>query len=277
MTTAPGTVDANSRWRLRASGTTPRIVARSIISLSMIFLGTPVSGQSLKTGTSIVYIRSRDAFWIGADSHQLQLATGKKENACKIKHSKDMYFAVVGPENFGSVFDANAEARRAIAQTTSAKDARDAFVTQMTPRFERAIPAMLKEYPSFFKYLDKPNPKEAFSQAVFFEMMNGIIYAENAEFHLKLEKGRRRVFVVRNNCPGECPEPASITPLGRSAAFQPPFDMTKLPSDPVATIRMMIEMEMKAEPQDVGGNVNIFKLDATGGHWLTHNPECVGR
>jgi len=251
------------------------------LALSVFFLlGDHSRRPSYKRGTTIVFIRAHNRLWIGADSLVLQLKTGEKQNVCKIHRSVgNVYFVLTGTTELGGYFDAVSEADKSVRDTGNAILARDQFAKRMIPLFQKAIPAMRKYYPAeYSSNWEQPDPRYVFFQAAFFDIKQGVAYAETVSFKIKRGQGVRTVVSEQQNCPGSCDESGSLTPLGKNKAFQPPFDPASLqPFGPPETIRRMISMEIAAEPNYVGGNIDILQLDALGGKFLTNNPECNGR
>jgi hypothetical protein len=86
--------------------------------------------------------------------------------------------------------------------------------------------------------------------------------------------------------PGDCPEAGALETWGKNKAFRPPFDMNSINSgDPIEAITKLIAMEEKAEPELVGGNIDIIQIGRSArlnladyvaaGAWIRRRPSVV--
>ena len=238
---------------------------------------------SISTGTCIVYIQTPDRVWVGADSLTTQLKTGGTDlHDCKIYRLGSVLFAFAGAKNLQDVYDAKSIAEDAIRSGGTPEKARDIFAEKMKPLFEKAVPVLQKFYTKYYNEAwENPSPKFYFFEIIFFGFENGTTSVKYAGFQVQKTAGHERhVEVKRDGCSRkDCAEKGIVGMLGKNKAFTAPgFNpQTLAAGNPVATIHKMIELETAAEPQWVGGDINIIRTDANGAHWETDAPACRGR
>lgn len=253
--------------------------------LFTIFLLATIGATPVEDlGTSIIYIQSPMAIWVGVDSliANPALDGGKNTFACKIYHQGPTYFTFAGILKISGHYDAVDVASKSVLLRQNVKGARDEFVAGMIPPFEKSLPLIEKAYPNFYwSNVEQPKePRFAFFEAVFFAFEGGKPTGAYAKFRATRRQDRSlRIVADKDSCPGEnCFDGTFVKPLGKSKAFQPPFTFDAFVTHhPVEDIIRLISLEEKAEPDYVGGNINVIRIDALGVHWETNNPECVGK
>jgi hypothetical protein len=235
----------------------PPIFAASIILICLAWT------ESL-LATTIVIIRTSSHIVVAADS-LWSYQRGEQELAprigCKVKKVGNIYFTGSSTNVDGRQMQDLA--LRAMMTSRSAAAAADQFVLASG---ELAARTAALEKDSVIEQCWR----RACAQAVFFGMEDGVPTIIEIRFE-QLGQSRESLKLKPHkfSCPGHCPSrPRTVLLFGRKQYIDKVAQKkSELMQSDENTARKLVEIEKKAEPQYVGGPIDVLTLDAGGSRW----------
>ncbi len=232
--------------------------------------------SSALANTSIIVVRTPDVVYLGADSKTItggQPVTDRK--TCKIHQADELFFAVAG--------FAGDQRRGFNVPEIVARAAKNGFtIREMVRRSEEAIVEQLtgelvrlkNEAPETYEKVVKGSGGTALALA-FAGYEDGATLVIISQFATRNENPHS-VFIKRDSCPGNCPFGVKTFFLGSYQAIARYIAGKTGEGDmePIEAIRYLIELEMKENPQGVGGPVDILQIDRQGPKWIQKKDEC---
>jgi hypothetical protein len=228
-------------------------------------------------GTAVVYFRNPSVMFVGADSKVVDSGRKPLPNTCKIGHEKQTYFVFTGPTSRGRQSNVSMAAAKAIDHDGDLSETGDEFVKLISPDFERWMPEVERTLLEDFHKTGDPFNRDRFifAEILFWKMEKGSPYYALRTFRAVRGNGNPVIQVTPEDClPTNCLNSTVINALGKQKAFKE-FSSRREPitDAPPQIIEKLLRKEMTIEPDTVGGNVNLMKLDASGATWLI-NTEC---
>jgi hypothetical protein len=225
--------------------------------------------------TSIKILRGYTEIVIGADS-KANIGSGSFF-ACKIVQAGSVFIVASGiAENRVIGFNALAIAQQACGT--------DGTISQKADRVQKAL------LDPFIKVLDRA--RQLFQQdyerkreeganrlsVTLCTIENNIPTLVVIDFEVDTPANERPVVrPTRKVCPGECPPIETLVDIGSQQASKaflaqnPAFWDTY---DSVTGIRKLIEVEIEANPAEVGSPIDILRITKDGAYWVQKKPQC---
>lgn len=241
-----------------------------IIIAMLVAFAIPLVSSS----TCIVVINTKKEIFIGADSKRtidgINRETGKPEVTidsmyCKISHVEKMYITIAG-------FSDESASKAATIACYNAK------VFSEIPRyFEEKLKCYLTAEIEYVKHLNKSKYNSL------------ITYKEigSASFSW-IDKGSARLISIYYKITSKPEDPISIefeTIMDPYISFHGTRDHISFLPDRIidsmiintgyaATIKNLIQLEMKHRPNSIGGPIDILKMDYQGEKWIAKKKTC---
>jgi len=226
--------------------------------------------------TSIIAVRTPGVVYLGADSKMItegQPATDRK--VCKIHQADELFFAVAGfAGDRRREFNVPEIVARAAKNGSTIREMVKRSEEAMVERLEAELVRLKNEVPAVYEKVVREEGGTVLALAF-------AGYEEGATFVIITQFGTRDgnpplVFVKRDSCPGNCPFGVKTFFLGSHKAIARYIAEKTGEGDmePIEAIRYLIELEMKENPQQVGGPVDILRIDRQGPQWIQKKEEC---
>jgi len=228
--------------------------------------------------TSIVVIRMPWVVVMGADSKTtVEGSETSAGTACKIYQAGDLFFAVAGLTNDpGRGFNAPAMIGRAIRNESTmeakVKAAEEAIIEGLIKELNR----LQAEDPTIYERRVRAEGGKVLSLA-FVGFQNNESFALVRQFQA-VESHPVSVRVSRESCPGNCSDGVRMFFLGQYRAVE--RYMSKRSQDTrqlslEEAVNHFIELEIRENPQEVGGPVDILRIDKDGPRWIQKKDGCA--
>ncbi|MGH9517500.1 MAG: hypothetical protein ACRD3P_17670 [Terriglobales bacterium] len=217
-------------------------------------------------GTTIVVIRTPKHFVVAADSLWIGVDPASPTNEkhaffCKMRRVGHIYFTSSTSEiDALQLITLGREAMKTSVTIAEAAQKLAAKSDQLAKRTaEMGVPqSVINECQG-----------HVCSDALFFGIENGVPTMVHLDF---VQEGRTpstlRFIPHTYTCPGKCKGPWDIFFLGQKQEIvrsdHPKF-VNGTPDQEIA--RKLVELEEKADPEEVGGPIDVLTLDAQGAHW----------
>ena len=227
--------------------------------------------------TTIVVIRTHKEVVLATDSKATYEGGDAPENAgpvSKIYGMGDLFFAVSGlaedPETKFTVPGIVAEASRGlstVAEKVKAIEARleTALVTE--------VPKVRERDPDLYQKL--VSGKWDVLSLVVVGLEKGVPFARGMAFSLNSSPDGLRASLKENSCPGDCLFGVKTLWLGQSDEIAKYMEGRRSPRKPVADFaRFLIQLEIDAKAEGVGGPIDIVRITSTGAEWVQRKPDC---
>jgi hypothetical protein len=234
-------------------------------------------GSAAFADTSIVVIRMPWVVVVGADSKTtVEGSAASTGTACKIYQAEDLFFAVAGLTNdAGRDFNAPAIIREAIRSESTLAGRVQAAEEAMIARVSRELNRLRAENPSVYARRVKAEGGKVLTLA-FIGFQDGKSFALVRQFQAD-ESNPVAVRVSRESCPGDCPDGVRMFFLGRHKAIER-YLSQRSKDDPRLSleeaVKHFIELEIGENPQEVGGPVDILRVDKDGARWIQKKDTC---
>jgi hypothetical protein len=233
-----------------------------LLPASLTLLGL-VWAQSL-LATTIVMIRTARHIVVAADS-LWSYQRGEQELppriGCKVRRVGNIYFTGSSTNVDGRQMEHLA--LQAMMTSRSAAGAADRFVLASGELAARTA-ALEKD-----SVIDRCW-RRACAEAIFFSMEEGVpTIVEIRLEQLGESRGSLKLKPHKFSCPGHCPDRLrTVLLFGRKQYIDKIAQKkTKSVQSDENTARKLVEIEKSAEPQYVGGPIDVLTLDAAGSHW----------
>jgi hypothetical protein len=226
-------------------------------------------------GTTIVAVWTPSEVVIAADS---MVSGGRdfavKGETCKIRLLGPTVFASAGfVANLPLQVDVYRIAEESVAD--SPREHAERFATRFIAEMGRVVRWAKEHEPEAWVEYQR---NECF-QAVFAGVENETPVLLLRTFRCAADF-QGRPFVIRErslDCPGDC-DPAGLRylPLGTARSERPPVTFWREHKDVATAVRLLVEEQMKANPDRVGGSVSVVRVRTTGLACVACPPPCQG-
>jgi hypothetical protein len=212
----------------------------------------------------VIYIASNGHIYVAADSKRTFYFADslQSETVCKIHRVGASYFAISGIDDAGLLKGAN----KALTENSNIDSAIHAFGEAMVIHYNRLMTDMISYYPERVPhFLD-----DGLAQVSFFGFYNGKPRVTNIEFECRLGVNGTVITSYRVK------EIKEITVIGISgdivnASYKDmPSGYTREHNAPLY-VQKLVEIEIKSQPQAVGGPVDVLELQPGRGVWINKN------
>jgi len=247
------------------------------IQIIITLLGIQIAlCSSALANTSIIVLRTPSVVYLGADSKTItegQPVTDRK--VCKIYQAHELFFAVAGiASDRRRGFNVPEIVARAVLNGFTigemVKLSEEAIVEQLISELVR----LREEDSATYQRMVKTDGGTILALAF-------AGYEEGATFVIISQFGAMddhppSVSVKRDSCPGNCPFGVKTFFLGSYKAIARYIAGKTGEGDmePIEAIRYLMELEMESNPQEVGGPVDILRIDKQGPKWIQKKEEC---
>jgi len=247
------------------------------LQIVIALLGFPIAlGSPALANTSIIVVRTPSVVYLGADSKMIMegqpLADRK---VCKIYQADELFFAVAGfagdrRRGFNVPEIVARAVRNGSTNRERVKQSEEAIAEQLTAELVR----LQEEDSAAYQKMVKTEGGMILSLAF-------AGFEEGATFVIISQFGARddhppSVRVQRDSCPGDCPFGVKTFFLGSYKAIARYISEKTGEGDmePIAAIRYLIELEIRNNPQEVEGPVDILRIGRQGPEWIQKKKEC---
>jgi hypothetical protein len=219
----------------------------------------------IATGSTVIVTRTLHFFLLTADT-RVTFEEGKPpQHACKIHRVGQTFFAVTGMAKASPGWDAYGTATAASGSGGGVRQIGSAFERIAKPRLVAAVERMRVDAPKLFA-------KHVRGEGVVFSV--AFVAIERGTPTLELVEFRYRaggsLDVTRESCPGGgcIGVGAESYFLGQSDAIMKHRAATPPPDLTLDTITdyfvSLVELEIKAHPEDVGGPIDVVRINLNG-------------
>ncbi len=232
--------------------------------------------SSAPANTSIIVVRTPSVVYLGADSKMTtegQPVTDRK--VCKLHQADELFFAVAGfagdqRREFKVPEIVARAARKGSTMSERVRRSEEAVVERLTAELIR----LKNEAPATYEKMVREEGGTVLALA-FAGYEEGATFAIISQFAIR-DPESPSVFVKRDSCPGNCPFGVKTFFLGSYKAIARYIAGKTGEGDmePLEAIRYLIELEMEENPQEVGGPVDILRIDRQGPQWIQRKGEC---
>jgi hypothetical protein len=230
-------------------------------------------------GTTVVIYRDSTRIVVGADTlrHFVKPSRGSESYSfCKIKKTRTIYVSMAGLTADLPNFDAYRLASRAITHSNGVVESAKQFAKLSTGPFTEEVNYIRRNDPIEYRTQIMGGRRGAL-QAFFMSFENSVPRFATVEFIIS-ETSPETISVKPNLdfCPGHACPPARLglatRVLGIGDAIyrdakEHPSLLTDFQNDPVSTIRRLIELETREEPDLVGLPIDILTISKDGATW----------
>lgn len=246
------------------------------IFIACLAIQTPLGSEAF-ADTCIVVIRMPWVVVMGADSKTtVEGSTTSTRTACKIHQADDLFFAVAGlTSDPGRGFNAPAIIGEAMRNESNMADKVEAAEEAIIERLNKELNRLQAEDPSMYARKVRAEGGNVLSLA-FVGFQKDESFALVRQFQA-VESKAVSVRVSRQSCPGDCPDGVRMFFLGRYSAIERYMsnrskDTPRLRLE--EAVNHFIELEIGENPQDVGGPVDILRIDRDGARWIQKKDSC---
>jgi hypothetical protein len=245
-----------------------RTVSRSAISLLLLLfiLTTGVSNAQ----TSIAVYRNSTEIIAGSDSKQMT-PSGRPIVACKVNRIGDLFWSVGGlSANYSRVIAEARGSSRSIHETV------EQFSKLAPPAFQKGLTELRTSLPKRYPFVMEHARHISF---IFFGMENNIPVVDNVIF--KAEENSKHVVTVSVVSVDFYDSPICLpTPeicgfaAGITDAIVSYLATHKFGKDLLDDVKRSVQMEIDADPAEVGPPLRILKIDSQGPLWIQNGEGC---
>ncbi|MFH0844731.1 MAG: hypothetical protein V1930_04585 [Pseudomonadota bacterium] len=268
----PMLLDKNRFWarvKERIAGF-PRVVLFG--SLIWAMWTGPVFAQ-----TTLVAVRTPDEIWIGADSKvNLLLRKAVSRSGCKIRRVGNLFIGYAGLAEYTKTnYDLVALVNEACLKGGTLDDKVRAFDGLIVNPLSHALKYIKRTHSRYYR--QKIHGKAAV-QMVFAAVEAGVPRLHVRYLNVSEREGDSpSIALSKRNCPGgDCPNGEFAAYLGHNEAIvrfvEKERDFWTIGY--AEGIRELIDLEIQAEPDYVGGPIDILRLDRNGHRWIQRKEEC---
>jgi hypothetical protein len=227
--------------------------------------------------TSIAVIRMPWVVVMGADSKStVEGSTISTGTACKIHQADDLFFAVAGlTSDPGRGFNAPAIVREAMRNESTMADKVEAAEQAIIERLNKELNRLQAEDPSMYAKKVRAEEGKVLSLA-FVGFQKDESFALVRQFQA-IESHPVSVHVSRQSCPGDCPDGVRMFFLGRYKAIERYMSRRSKDTPRLSleeAVNHFIELEIGENPREVGGPVDILRIDKDGPRWIQKKDSC---
>jgi hypothetical protein len=264
-----GTITRLILWaknQRRAVCTTERSM---VVVLIFLTIAINASGQ-----TTIIVMRNSTEIVAGSDSRSTR-PDGSATIACKVSRVGDLYWSVSGfttDSNYKEVVIAARKPNASIRDTVT-------NFSKLAPNvFQTGFDQLRLKSPNQYKWVAAIAAKEGIT-VTFFGMQNLTpVVASVVFFTIENSQGRIEVSLgdVKIHDAPHC-SPTNETCGSASGHYELVsafLENNRFGTDLVPTIRQLIQMEIEAQPGEVGPPIRILKISSAGSQWVQNGNGC---
>jgi len=233
--------------------------------------------DSFLSGTTVVAIRNDNQVTVGADSKGTWYGKQKTtQTHCKIRQTGSLFYAfAMMTEHPQSGYSIPAIVNQVSQSNGSILQKAAFFENIVRDPIIRALEMIRRDYPDDFK---RKHLKDPVLQIIFFgfEVNAPVLLARQFRVNTSTD-GSLQLTIDRNDCPGmECPKGLARLTMGEHGEIdrflkrQPDFWKANVTEG----VKRMIQLQIDATPDKVGGPIDLIVVDGNGGHWLQRRQEC---
>lgn len=251
-------------------------------SLSAFFLvALMINFTATAYGTCIAVLRTEKYIVVAADSKSTNIIGGvHPEASCKIEKVGDKYFSIAGLVLVEEVhYNAMEMASKSAGSAINLEAATESVEKAVQPFLIRIMEQMRKQFPDYFK---KHSENKPIFSIIFYGIESGIPKYYSRQFIVKTNVDNSlKVEVVRQNYNSQGDTDLMYASIGEDNGQGKYFDSLELTPDILSLsnlvnlARNLVEVEIKASPETVGGPIDILQLDEKGEHWVQRKKECL--
>jgi hypothetical protein len=216
----------------------------------------------------VIFVANNGHIYVAADSKRTFYFTDNKqsESICKIHNVGQTYFAIAGIDDGGLLQAGN----KALTENSNIDSAIHAFGESMVTHYDRLLADMQLYYPEKVDHF----LENGLAQVSFFGFYKGKPRITDIEFECHLGVNGK---VITSYTVKEIKDIAVIG-MSRDIAYAGYKDM---PSDytrnhnPDVYVQKLVEIEIKSQPQSVGGPVDLLELEPGKEVWIRKNETAV--
>lgn len=227
--------------------------------------------------TTLVAIRTPEEIWIGADSKvNLLFRKEVSRSACKIRQVGNLFIGYAGLAEYTKTnYDLVTVVNEACLKGGTLEGKVRAFEELIVNPLSHALKYMRRNHSKYYR--QKIHGKTAV-QIVFAAVEKGVPILHVRYLNVSDREGDSPAVALHKlGCPGrDCPRGEFASYLGHNAAIVQLMEKEKnfWTRGYAEGIRELIDLEIQAEPEYVGGPVDILRLDRNGHRWIQKKEEC---
>ncbi len=246
------------------------------IFIACLAIQTPL-GSVAFADTCIVVIRMPWVVVMGADSKTtVEGSTTSTGTACKIHQADNLFFAVAGlTSDPGRGFNAPAIIREAMRNESTMADKVEAAEQALIERLNEELNRLQAEDPSMYARKVRAEGGKVLSLA-FVGFQKNESFALVRQFRA-VASHPVSVRVSRQSCPGDCPDGVRMFFLGRYRSIERYMSRRSKETPRLSleeAVNHFIELEIGENPQEVGGPVDILRIDKDSPRWIQKKDSC---
>jgi len=222
--------------------------------------------------TCIVIIRKPSELAGAADSKANIGLGGESSSLCKFKQVGSVFIAAAGLySNSATGFDLYSVALTACQGRSTIQEKADRFARQVQEPLIRALKRIQSIDPEYYRRR-LPEGREVVQVAFFgFEVGAPRLHVRAATLR------NQKLVITRKDCPGgDCVQNTMAAILGSSdGAYSYINAHPEIQDiDLAQATNKLVEAEIRNNPNEVGGPVDILRIDKTGARWVQKKPSC---
>ena len=216
----------------------------------------------------VVFISSNGHIYVAADSKRTFYFadSSHSETICKIHHVGASYFAIAGIDDAGLL----ARANTALEEKANIDSAIHTFGEAMVLHYNKLITDMISYYPDKVEHF----LNDGLAQVSFFGFYNGKPRITNIEFECRLGVNGAVITSYRIIPIKEITVIGMSGDIANASYKDMPSGYTR-EHDPALYVQKLVQIEIKSQPQAVGGPVDILELLPVGEVWIRRNESAA--
>ncbi len=220
--------------------------------------------------TCIVAVKSHDKIIVGADSKASYLIQDEKTgeikkistSMCKIKKYGNYHVAVAGSYSDIALLKAKSAFTNVYDLERSVKILSDSFSSEIL----RKVNVVKENYSSLFKEIQLKN-NNIFSSVIIFGINHDTLHLSVLRFFLSTEETTIKVNSKYEN--------GTIITAGHTNEIDDLLQLESTWKDGIVKgVKRLIEIESIAQPNSVGGPIDIIVVTLNGAFWIDKKEEC---
>jgi hypothetical protein len=241
-------------------------MCRSLLAVLCLLVVPPVC-----TSTTLVALWTPEKVILAADSRVTHEA-GVVADACKIEHSGSTWIAVSGLVSDPSTgFSLGPLARPALMQGKSMKEQIARFADAVQPGLTRAVDGLRRDAPDEYGKLASGRPV---LQAILASQENGKPVLATVGFVLD---GSGTLQPRASLIDGSDARGPRLIYAGQQQRIREYLKANRnwIEGDRQALVRDLVQLEIDAKTEHVGGPVDVIEIDTSGTHWIQRKSACA--
>ncbi len=212
----------------------------------------------------VIYIASNGHIYVAADSKRTFYFVDslQSETVCKIHHAGASYFAISGIDDAGLLKGAN----KALTENANIDSAIHAFGEAMAIHYNRLMTDMISYYPDKVPHF----LNDGLAQVSFFGFYKGKPRVTNIEFECRLGVNGAVITSYRIKAIKDITVIGISADIANASYKDMPSGYTR-EHNTALYVEKLVEIEIKAQPQAVGGPVDLLELQPGREIWIRKN------